>query len=78
MEQIGQTEARLDQLKQEIRQVPGRDVLQRSIGRVVALLEPREIPQLRALVTAPQAAIAFQGRRVFKDLLLGREEEREA
>jgi len=77
-ERIGETEALLAQLKQKVGQAPGRDVLQRSIARVVARLEPREIAQLRALITAPQAAIAFQGRRVLKDLLLGREEEREA
>jgi hypothetical protein len=55
-----------------------RALLERSIARVVTRLEPREIAQLRALVTTPQAAIAFQGRRMLKDLLLGREEEREA
>jgi hypothetical protein len=35
------------------------------------------ITELGAPVTAPQAAIAFQGRRMLKDLLLGREAERE-
>ncbi len=77
-ERIGETAARLEQLKQEVRQAPGRDMLQQSIGRVVARLEPREIAQLRALVTTPQAAMAFQARAVLKDLLLGREEEPEA
>ncbi len=72
---IDETAARLDQLKKDSRQLPGRDMLQCSIGRVVARLEPRELAQLRALITAPQAAIAFQGRRVLKDLLLGREPE---
>ncbi len=76
-ERIGTTERLLDQLKEEVRRAPGRALLERSIARVVARLEPREIAQLRALVTAPQAAIAFQGRRMLKDLLLGRAEERE-
>jgi hypothetical protein len=77
-ERMGTTERLLDQLKEEVRRAPGRALLERSIARVVARLEPREIAQLRALVTTPQAAIAFQGRRMLKDLLLGREEEREA
>ncbi len=77
-ERMGTTERLLDQLKEEARRAPGRALLERSIARVVARLEPREIAQLRALLTAPQAAIAFQGRRMLKDLLLGREAEREA
>jgi hypothetical protein len=77
-ERIGATERLLDQLKEEARRAPGRALLERSIARVVARLEPREIAQLRALLTAPQATIAFQGRRMLKDLLLGREAEREA
>jgi len=76
-ERIGETERLLDQLKQDLRRAPNLELLQRSIARVVARLEPREIAQLRLLVTAPQVAIAFHARRVFKDLLLGREEERE-
>ncbi len=76
-ERIGETERLLDQLKQDLRRAPHLELLQRSIARVVARLEPREIAQLRLLGTAPQVAIAFQARRVFKDLLLGREEERE-
>lgn len=76
-ERIGATERRLDQLKQELQRAPGLALLERSVARVVARLEPREIAQLRVLLTAPQAAIAFQGRRMLKDLLLGREEDRE-
>ena len=76
-ERIGEMERLLDQIKQELRRAPHLELLQRSIARVVARLEPREIAQLRLLVTAPQVAIAFQARRVLKDLLLGREEERE-
>jgi hypothetical protein len=76
-ERIGATERRLDQLKQDLQRAPSLALLERSIARVVARLEPREIAQLRVLLTAPQAAIAFQGRRMLKDLLLGREEERE-
>ncbi len=74
-ERIGETERLLDQLTQELRRAPNLELLQRSIARVVARLEPGEIAQLRLLVTAPQVAIAFHGRRVLKDLLLGREEE---
>jgi predicted nucleic acid-binding Zn-ribbon protein len=76
-ERIAATERRLDELKQELRRAPNLDLLQRSIARVVARLEPREIAHLRALITTPQATIAFQARAVLKDLLLGREEERD-
>ncbi|HVH67001.1 MAG TPA: relaxase/mobilization nuclease domain-containing protein [Gemmatimonadales bacterium] len=76
-ERVGEIHARLRQLDAELREAPGRAMLQRSLARVIARLEPREITQLRLILTAPQRAIAFQGRRMLKDLLLGREEERE-
>jgi len=37
-------------------------------------LLPREIAQLRRVLTAPQAAIAFKAREVVKDMVLGRAE----
>ncbi len=71
-ERINETEARLRQLDQDLRQAPGRAVLQHSIARVIARLEPREITQLRLILTAPQRAIAFEVRRALKDIALGR------
>jgi len=74
-ERIGETEARLNQLNQDLRQAPGRAMLQRSIARVIARLEPREITQLRLILTAPQRAIAFRVRTALKDIALGRGED---
>jgi hypothetical protein len=47
--------------------------LARSIGGVVARLEPRELTQLRVYLTAPHRAIAFQAREAIKDALLSRD-----
>jgi hypothetical protein len=72
-EQIGKATARLGQLKEEIAGAPSRDLLARSIGGVVARLEPRELTQLRVYLTAPHRAIAFQAREAIKDALLSRD-----
>ncbi len=74
-ERIAAAQTRLEQLKEEIRRAPHRDLLERSIARVVGRLEPREIAQFRRLVTETQAIIAFKVREVAKDILLGRERE---
>jgi hypothetical protein len=76
-ERVDEIQTRLRQLDADLREAPGRAMLQRSMARVIGRLEPREIHQLRLILTAPQRAIAFQARRAVKDLLLGREEERE-
>jgi hypothetical protein len=74
-ERIAAAHTRLEQLKEELRRAPHRDLLERSIARVVGRLEPREIAQFRGLVTETQAIIAFKVREVAKDILLGRERE---
>ncbi len=66
---------RLSRLHHKIKHAPSLGLLERSIGRVVDRLLPREIAQLRRVLTAPQAAIAFKAREVVKDILLGREED---
>jgi hypothetical protein len=77
-EQLAEANARLGPLRQAVRDAPSRALLEHSIARVMARLEPREIQQLRLLVTAPQALLAMQARGVLIDLALGRGEEREA
>jgi hypothetical protein len=77
-EQLAEAKARLGPLRQAVRDAPSRALLEHSIARVMARLEPREIKQLRLLVTAPQALLALQARGVLIDLALGRAEEREA
>ncbi len=65
---------RVRRLQHEIKRSPSLGLLERSIGRVVDRLLPREIAQLRRVLTAPQAAIAFKAREVVKDMVLGRAE----
>jgi aromatic ring-cleaving dioxygenase len=68
---------RLRQLQQQIKHAPSLDLLERSIGRAVNRLMPPEIAQLRRVLTAPRAAIAFKAREVVKDIVLGRGEDDE-
>ena len=65
---------RMRRLQQEVKHAPSLGLLERSIGRVVDRLLPREIAQLRRVLTAPRAAIAFRARETVKDLVLGRAE----
>jgi hypothetical protein len=58
-----------------MKRAPSLGLLERSIGRVVDRLMPREIAQLRRVLTAPQAAIAFKAREVVKDIVFGRGED---
>ena len=62
-------------MQHELKHAPSLGLLERSIGRVVDRLMPREIAQLRRLLSAPRAAIAFKAREVVKDIVLGREED---
>jgi hypothetical protein len=71
---VARTVERLRRLQHEIKRAPSLGLLERSIGRVVDRLLPREIAQLRRVLTAPQAAIAFKAREVVKDMVLGRAE----
>ena len=65
---------RMRRLQHEVKHAPSLGLLERSIGRVVDRLLPREIAQLRRVLTAPRAAIAFRARETVKDLVLGRAE----
>src|SRR5712692_3319930 len=62
-------------LQHQLKHAPSLSLLERSIGRVVDRLLPREIAQLRRVLTAPQAAIAFKAREAVKDIVLGRGED---
>jgi relaxase-like protein/DNA relaxase TraI-like protein len=68
---------RLGRMQQELKHAPSLDLLERSVGRAVDRLMPREIAQLRRVLTAPRAAIAFKAKKVVKDLVLGREDDEE-
>lgn len=71
---VTRTTERVRRLQYEVKHAPSPSLLERSIGQAVDLLLPSEIAQLRRVVTAPQAVIAFKAREVVKDILLGREQ----
>jgi hypothetical protein len=74
---VSRAAERLRRLQDELHHAPSLGLLERSIGRAVDRLMPREIAQLRRVLTAPRAAIAFKAREVVKDVVLGRDEDDE-
>ncbi len=74
---VSRAAERLRRLQQQLRHAPSLGLLERSIGRAVDRLLPRELAQLRRVVTTPQAVIAFKAREAVKDILLGRDEGEE-
>src|SRR5438477_630455 len=74
---VNKAAERLRRLQQQLKNAPSLGLLERSIGRAVDRLMPREIAQLRRVLTAPRAAIAFKAREVVKDIVLGRGEDDE-
>src|SRR5207245_2173955 len=72
---VSRAAERLRRLQQQLKHAPSLGLLERSIGRAVDRLMPREIAQLRRVLAAPRAAIAFKAREVVKDIVLGRGED---
>jgi hypothetical protein len=71
---VVQARDRVHRLGEEITRGPSLAVLERSIARGVDRLLPHELAQLRRVLTAPHAVIAFRARQTLKDLVLGRDE----
>ena len=69
---VNKAAERLRRLQQQLKHAPSLGLLERSIGRAVDRLMPREIAQLRRVLTAPRAALAFKARELVKDIVLGR------
>ncbi len=69
--------ARDGALRAELRALPSPTELERRLGLALDRLPPRSFGLLKHRVTAPQFAIALRLRRTFRDLALGREEERD-
>ena len=74
---VSRAAERLRRLQQQLKHAPSLGLLERSIGRAVDRLMPREIAQLHRVLTTPRAAIAFKAREVVKDIVLGRGEDDE-
>lgn len=53
---------------------PSRDLLGRALTRAAYQLEPRELTELRRVLTSPQAAIVFKARAALREMVLGRDE----
>jgi hypothetical protein len=69
--------ARDGALRAELRALPSRTELERRLSLALDRLSPQALAILKHRVTGPQFAIALRLRRAFRDLALGREEERD-
>jgi hypothetical protein len=69
--------ARDGALRAELRALPSRTELERRLSVALDRLSPRALAVLKYRVTRLQFAIALQLRRTFRNLALGREEERD-
>jgi hypothetical protein len=69
--------ARDGALRAELRALPSRTELERRLSLALDRLSPQALAILKHRVTRPQFAIALRLRRTFRDLALGREEERD-
>lgn len=75
--QLDRATARDGALRAELRALPSRMDLERRLSSALDRLAPRSFALLKHRVTGPQFAIALRLRRTFRDLALGREEERD-
>lgn len=70
--------ANISERKRDVRaaieSAPGVELLERAISRAVDRLEPRELTQLRRVLTAPQTTIVFKAHQAMRDIVLGRDE----
>jgi hypothetical protein len=53
---------------------PSRDLLRHALKRAAYQLEPRELTELRRVLTSPQAAIVFKARAALREMVLGHDE----
>ena len=68
--------ARETAIRRELQSLPGRPELERRIASLVDRMSPREVRQLRRVVTAPRFALAMELRTTIRDIALGRDDER--
>jgi hypothetical protein len=63
-------------IRRELQVLPGRSELERRIADLVGRMSPRELQQLRRILTAPRFALAMELRTTLRDIALGRDDER--
>jgi hypothetical protein len=71
---ITRIDSRRRDLTAAIHGAPSRDLLGRALSRAAYQLEPRELTELRRVLTSPQAAIVFKARAVLSEMVLGHDE----
>jgi len=68
---ITRIDSRRRDLSAAIDGAPSRDLLGRALSRAAYQLEPRELTELRRVLTSPQAAIVFKARAALREMVLG-------
>ena len=63
-------------IRREVQALPSRADLERRIAQLVDRMSPREVQQLRRVVTAPRFALAMEIRTAVRDIALGRDDDR--
>lgn len=63
-------------IRREVQALPSRADLERHIAQLVDRMSPREVQQLRRVVTAPRFALAMEIRTAIRDMALGRDDDR--
>jgi hypothetical protein len=67
-------DSRRRDLTAAIHGAPSRDLLRHTLSRAAYQLEPRELTELRRVLTSPQAAIVFKARAALREMVLGHDE----
>jgi hypothetical protein len=71
---ITRVHSRRRDLTAAIDAAPSRDLLGHALKRAAYQLEPRELTELRRILTSPQAAIVFKARATLREIVLGRDQ----
>jgi hypothetical protein len=71
---ITRIDSRRRDLTAAIHGAPSRDLLGHALKRAAYQLEPRELTELRRVLTSPQAAIVFKARSALREMVLGHDE----
>ncbi len=74
---VERTHAHVEAVRADERRQPRREEIERRVAYAVRLLAPRELEQLRSVITAPQWALVQRLKATVRDTMLGRSEGRE-
>lgn len=71
---VQEATSRASTIRHELRSLPDRSDLERSIADLLDRMSPRELRQLRTALAAPQVAVVLKLKATLRDVLLGRDE----